>query len=181
MKTKNIVLILLINCALSLPAQSDILFNGIYSAIYSEDVSESSSAFVLLSKIELDESELETIEKDYTHEDREIYRMFFEYTLSIRKQEHDYIEKYIKSCKKNINFLTTNKTKIISIASPYYIYLKDLAYTNDDALNAIFEIYKSSDSSISSTIEEDLLEIKQLDKSRFEAIKNRYRNIEIQE
>ncbi|CCN70729.1 hypothetical protein [Vibrio nigripulchritudo] len=179
MKIKSIAYILFFSCVLSTSAQSDTLFNSLYPVTRSNNFAESSAAFILLSKIELARSEIETLESDYESEDRKLFKMFFEYTLAIRKQEYDYIRKFIQSCKGNIKFLNENPTKIISITNPYYTYLKSLAYNDDEALSVIFELYQTADASISSSIENDLIEIKELNNNRFEAIKNKYDDVEI--
>ena len=160
----NVLLILLLSI---LSGCSSNLVQDTYEYTQNGTDEEVQTAFVILSNIALEQSELDKIKKDYKNETESSRKLLYEYLLAKRTQEKQYILSFIKSCTDNSSILLQNSSSWISIANPILELLFNSSTTNDDALGILLKLLLESDGANQTVIAANLKVAYELNPNRF--------------
>ncbi len=143
------------------------LVSNTYQYVQDGSNKEAHTAFIILSNIELTQSEIEIIKEDYENETDISRKFLYEYLLAKRTQERQYILSFIKSSENNAPILLSNTSAWVSIGSPTLKLLSIYSKTNDDALIILLKFLLESDGANQSIIASDLRDAYELDPIRF--------------
>ncbi len=142
------------------------LVDDIYRHTQDESDKEAQTAFFALSNIELNQEYIDKIKSDYRNDNSR--RFLYEYLLSKRTQEEEFILSFIKNSEKNSSILLGNTSKWVSIANPTLELLSIYSTTNDDALKTLIKLALKSDGGNLSYISSNLRELHEINPERIE-------------
>jgi len=113
------------------------LINDMYSYTQSGTDKEVRTAFIILSNIELNDTLVDIMKKDYEKENDTAKKFLYEYLFAKRIQETPYISSFVKNSRANFPILLDNSSHWVSIGSPILELLSIYSTTNDDALGTL--------------------------------------------
>jgi hypothetical protein len=169
MKCKFIVLCLFF----ILSGCSSSLINDTYKYTQNGTEKEMYTAFIILSNMGLNNVDIERVKADYENESNSTRKFLYEYLLAKRTQEERYILSFIESSKNNYSILLNTDSYWISLGSPILELLSIYSKTNDEALAILLTLVVGSDGVIQSIIASNLLDVYEVEPTRFVAIANK--------
>jgi hypothetical protein len=149
---------------------SDGLVKNTYEHTRDGNNEDTHTAFIVLSNVELNQSEIEKIKGDYKNETENTRRFLYEYLLAKRTQEEKYILSFVTNSKNNFNILINNTSIWIAVGNPFLELLSIYSKTNDDALSVLLELVSESDGANQSIISSNLRDGYEINPARFIAI-----------
>lgn len=143
------------------------LTDDIYKHTKKNNLTESYTAFIILSNTALNEKDLNRIIKDYTNETNPSKIFYYEYVLAKRTQEEKYVDRFISNAIKNSHILLRNESNWISISNPTLDLLSVYSKTYDSALSVLLRLALESDGANQSIVASNLLDAYKMDSARF--------------
>lgn len=166
MKVKSLILPL----AFILSGCTNSLIQDTYKYTQNGNQKDSQTAFIILSNIKLNQSEIDKIEKDYENETVSSRKFLYEYLLAKRTQEEHYALSFIKNSENNFPTLLHNTSPWISVVNPTLELLSIYSKTNDAALSVLLKLLFESDGANQSVIASNLRDVYELQPTRFVAL-----------
>nr|WP_086940409.1 hypothetical protein [Thaumasiovibrio occultus] len=128
------------------------LVGDTYGYTLSDDQTEQSTAFIVLSNVALPDAVLAELRRDYANETDPAVRIYYEYTLFKRTQEREYLASYLQSARIYPELLLSSHSDWVTSSNPPLDLLLTASYSHDDALAQALTLGLESDGFYRSSI-----------------------------